>query len=226
MAKKKYPVGAEFYTLHEEIGQGVSATVRRAVCLPLDEVVAIKILDFEHVIKVDPQKIQAIVRKARWWPMHPINLNLNSLLLLSSLCGKLQLKDIERDPVPDQLKDYNRIKAKLRGIVDMPRVEGTYVLRNIWTELPMSFETYGQYTYVLRNIWTKLPMSFETYGQYTYVLRNIWTELPMSFETYGQYTYVLRNIWTVHLGFEKSNEQCGARQVSSPYQMSDQKRGE
>ncbi|KAK8574973.1 hypothetical protein V6N12_062650 [Hibiscus sabdariffa] len=48
MEKKKYPIGPEFYTLHEEIGQGVSATVHRAVCLPFDEVVAIKILDFER----------------------------------------------------------------------------------------------------------------------------------------------------------------------------------
>ncbi|GMI86032.1 hypothetical protein like AT1G79640 [Hibiscus trionum] len=48
MEKKKYPIGPEFYALHEEIGQGVSATVHRAVCLPFDEVVAIKILDFER----------------------------------------------------------------------------------------------------------------------------------------------------------------------------------
>ncbi|XP_039070761.1 STE20/SPS1-related proline-alanine-rich protein kinase-like isoform X2 [Hibiscus syriacus] len=48
MVKKKYPIGPEFYTLHEAIGQGVSASVHRAVCLPFDEVVAIKILDFER----------------------------------------------------------------------------------------------------------------------------------------------------------------------------------
>ncbi|KAE8734354.1 Serine/threonine-protein kinase OSR1 [Hibiscus syriacus] len=48
MVKKKYAIGPEFYTLHEEIGQGVSASVHRAVCLPFDEVVAIKILDFER----------------------------------------------------------------------------------------------------------------------------------------------------------------------------------
>ncbi|XVE88523.1 hypothetical protein DITRI_Ditri19aG0076000 [Diplodiscus trichospermus] len=48
MEKKKYPIGAEYYTLHEEVGQGVSASVRRAVCIPFNEVVAIKILDFER----------------------------------------------------------------------------------------------------------------------------------------------------------------------------------
>ncbi|XP_030546880.2 serine/threonine-protein kinase OSR1 isoform X3 [Rhodamnia argentea] len=46
--KRKYPIGPEHYTLYEEIGQGVSASVHRALCVPFDEVVAIKILDFER----------------------------------------------------------------------------------------------------------------------------------------------------------------------------------
>lgn len=46
--KKKYPIGAEFYTLYEEVGTGVSASVHRALCNSLDEIVAIKILDFER----------------------------------------------------------------------------------------------------------------------------------------------------------------------------------
>lgn len=48
MEKKKYPIGAENYMLYEEVGTGVSASVLRALCIPLDEVVAIKILDFER----------------------------------------------------------------------------------------------------------------------------------------------------------------------------------
>eukprot|EP00257_Ricinus_communis_P013372 XP_015570792.1 STE20/SPS1-related proline-alanine-rich protein kinase isoform X3 [Ricinus communis] len=48
MEKKKYPIGAEFYMLYEEVGQGVSASVYRALCIPFDEIVAIKILDFER----------------------------------------------------------------------------------------------------------------------------------------------------------------------------------
>lgn len=48
MEKKKYPIGPEHYTLYEVIGQGVSALVHRALCIPFDEVVAIKILDFER----------------------------------------------------------------------------------------------------------------------------------------------------------------------------------
>ncbi|KAI7724977.1 hypothetical protein M8C21_011198, partial [Ambrosia artemisiifolia] len=45
---KKYPIGAEHYELYEEIGQGVSASVFRAKCLDNDEIVAIKVLDFER----------------------------------------------------------------------------------------------------------------------------------------------------------------------------------
>ncbi|CAK7336367.1 unnamed protein product [Dovyalis caffra] len=48
MEKKKYPIGPENYILYEEIGQGVSASVHRALCVPFDEIVAIKILDFER----------------------------------------------------------------------------------------------------------------------------------------------------------------------------------
>ncbi|KAG0579163.1 hypothetical protein M758_4G077900 [Ceratodon purpureus] len=45
--RRKYPLTAADYKLLEEIGQGVSATVYRAMCLPYKEVVAIKALDLE-----------------------------------------------------------------------------------------------------------------------------------------------------------------------------------
>lgn len=48
MEKKIYPIEVGDYILYEEIGQGVSASVRRALCKPLNEIVAIKILDFER----------------------------------------------------------------------------------------------------------------------------------------------------------------------------------
>lgn len=48
MEKKKYPIGVEHYTLYEEVGNGVSASVHRALCIPHNEIVAIKILDFER----------------------------------------------------------------------------------------------------------------------------------------------------------------------------------
>nr|DAD27550.1 TPA_asm: hypothetical protein HUJ06_029018 [Nelumbo nucifera] len=47
MEKKKYPIGSEYYELYEDIGKGVSAAVYRAICIPFNEVIAIKILDFE-----------------------------------------------------------------------------------------------------------------------------------------------------------------------------------
>ncbi|KAI3673674.1 hypothetical protein L6452_39798 [Arctium lappa] len=48
MDRKKYPIGAEHYVLYEEIGQGVSASVFRAKCITNNEIVAIKVLDFER----------------------------------------------------------------------------------------------------------------------------------------------------------------------------------
>ena len=48
MDRKKYPIGAEHYVLYEEIGQGVSASVYRAKCITNNEIVAIKVLDFER----------------------------------------------------------------------------------------------------------------------------------------------------------------------------------
>ncbi|KAL8545820.1 hypothetical protein ACS0TY_005806 [Phlomoides rotata] len=44
---KKFPVSAKDYELYEEIGDGVSATVYRALCIPLNETIAIKVLDLE-----------------------------------------------------------------------------------------------------------------------------------------------------------------------------------
>ncbi|KAI3726017.1 hypothetical protein L1987_65814 [Smallanthus sonchifolius] len=45
--KKKFPLDAKDYKLYEEIGEGVSASVYRALCVPLNETVAIKVLDLE-----------------------------------------------------------------------------------------------------------------------------------------------------------------------------------
>lgn len=45
--EKKFPLEAKHYKLYEEVGEGVSATVYRALCIPLNEVVAIKVLDLE-----------------------------------------------------------------------------------------------------------------------------------------------------------------------------------
>lgn len=45
--EKRFPVDAKDYKLYEEVGEGVSATVYRALCIPLNEIVAIKVLDLE-----------------------------------------------------------------------------------------------------------------------------------------------------------------------------------
>lgn len=44
---KKYPLSSKDYELYEEIGEGVSATVYRALCIPFNEIIAIKVLDLE-----------------------------------------------------------------------------------------------------------------------------------------------------------------------------------
>ncbi|XP_030530878.1 STE20-like serine/threonine-protein kinase isoform X1 [Rhodamnia argentea] len=46
--EKKYPVNAKDYKLYEEVGEGVSATVYRALCIPFNEIVAVKVLDLER----------------------------------------------------------------------------------------------------------------------------------------------------------------------------------
>lgn len=47
LSEKKFPVNAKDYKLYEEVGDGVSATVYRALCIPLNDIVAIKVLDLE-----------------------------------------------------------------------------------------------------------------------------------------------------------------------------------
>jgi serine/threonine protein kinase len=46
-SEKRFPANPKDYKLYEEIGEGVSATVYRALCVPLNEIVAIKVLDLE-----------------------------------------------------------------------------------------------------------------------------------------------------------------------------------
>ena len=48
--EKRFPLNSEDYKLYEEVGEGVSASVYRALCVPLNEIVAIKELgeDEEH----------------------------------------------------------------------------------------------------------------------------------------------------------------------------------
>ncbi|XP_015966330.1 serine/threonine-protein kinase BLUS1 [Arachis duranensis] len=47
ISEKRFPLNAKDYKLYEEVGEGVSASVYRALCIPLNEIVAIKVLDLE-----------------------------------------------------------------------------------------------------------------------------------------------------------------------------------
>ena len=51
---KKFPVNPEDYNLYEEMGQGVSATVYKALCIPFNEIVAIKIFDVQKFQTTQP----------------------------------------------------------------------------------------------------------------------------------------------------------------------------
>lgn len=46
-SEKRYPTDPKDYKLYEEVGEGVSANVYRALCIPFNEIVAIKVLDLE-----------------------------------------------------------------------------------------------------------------------------------------------------------------------------------
>lgn len=46
-SEKKHPLSSSEYKIYEEVGQGVSAIVYRALCIPFNEIVAIKVLDLE-----------------------------------------------------------------------------------------------------------------------------------------------------------------------------------
>lgn len=59
--KGPYPVTATQYQVLEEVGHGLGATVHRAICLPFNEVVAIKKLDLEsRNVNVDDIRREAV----------------------------------------------------------------------------------------------------------------------------------------------------------------------
>uniref|UniRef100_A0A2N9GMS7 Protein kinase domain-containing protein n=1 Tax=Fagus sylvatica TaxID=28930 RepID=A0A2N9GMS7_FAGSY len=82
MEKKKYPIGPEHYTLYEEVGQGVSASVQRALCKPFNEVVAIKILDFERDNCDLDEIVKSVCAKYRRLRIHWLSILMISFLPL------------------------------------------------------------------------------------------------------------------------------------------------
>eukprot|EP00242_Pyramimonas_sp_CCMP2087_P017323 CAMPEP_0198198952 /NCGR_PEP_ID=MMETSP1445-20131203/2304_1 /TAXON_ID=36898 /ORGANISM="Pyramimonas sp., Strain CCMP2087" /LENGTH=383 /DNA_ID=CAMNT_0043868641 /DNA_START=459 /DNA_END=1610 /DNA_ORIENTATION=- len=68
--KKAYPRGADAYELLEVVGKGVSATVWRAMCHPLSEEVAVKVMDLESS---PPATLEEILKETQTMQMlnHP-----------------------------------------------------------------------------------------------------------------------------------------------------------
>eukprot|EP01018_Ginkgo_biloba_P017598 Gb_32036 [translate_table: standard] len=48
VSEKKYPVRPSDYKLYDEVGEGVTATVYKALCIPFNEIVAIKVVDLDN----------------------------------------------------------------------------------------------------------------------------------------------------------------------------------
>ena len=73
-AKKHYPTSAADYEVLDVVGQGVSAKVFRALCRPLNEIVAVKTIELE----VMNTNLEEIMREAKTMRMaqHPNILNL------------------------------------------------------------------------------------------------------------------------------------------------------
>lgn len=77
-SEKRFPACPKDYELYEEIGEGVSATVRRALCIPLNEIVAIKILDLE---KCNNDLVSwTFYFSTLWWFMFHALINFSILL--------------------------------------------------------------------------------------------------------------------------------------------------
>ncbi|KAK3255789.1 hypothetical protein CYMTET_35050 [Cymbomonas tetramitiformis] len=62
LSQRQYPTEASGYDLKEEVGRGASAKVWRAICLPFNEVVAVKILDLE---RQEPANMEEIRRETQ-----------------------------------------------------------------------------------------------------------------------------------------------------------------
>ncbi|XP_062000982.1 uncharacterized protein LOC133718187 [Rosa rugosa] len=54
VSEKRFPLDPKEYKLYEEVGEGVSASVYRALYVPLNEIAAIKVLDLENAIMTCP----------------------------------------------------------------------------------------------------------------------------------------------------------------------------
>ena len=73
--KKQYPTSASDYELLDEVGQGISAKVYRALCKPLNEIVGVKTIELEGV----NNNLEEIMREAKTMRLasHPNILSLH-----------------------------------------------------------------------------------------------------------------------------------------------------
>jgi serine/threonine protein kinase len=84
---RRLPADSNEYKLYEEIGEGVSATVYRALCVPLDVVVAIKVLDLEKcsndLVSYVPYQVYFFTFLAKNHPIWVLNeVSLSKLFLV------------------------------------------------------------------------------------------------------------------------------------------------
>ncbi|KAF3520245.1 hypothetical protein DY000_02062130 [Brassica cretica] len=167
MEKKKYPIGPEHYTIYEVIGQGVSALVHRALCIPFDEVVAIKILDFERdncdlrvettmekkkypigpehytIYEVIGQGVSALVHRALCIPFDEVV----AIKILDFERDNCDLNNISREAQTMMLVDHlNLLKSHCSFVSDhnlwvvMPYMSGGSCLHILKAAYPDGFE--------------------------------------------------------------------------------------
>ncbi|KAK9909926.1 hypothetical protein WJX75_009604 [Coccomyxa subellipsoidea] len=131
---RDYPTNADAYKLLEECGRGVSATVWRALCIPYNEEVAVKLLDLENV----NCSLDEIVREAQTMRQqsHPCVLPLycsfvheqNLWMVMPYVAGGSVL-NIMKYAYPDGLEEpviATILKEVLRGLDYMHKQGGIH----------------------------------------------------------------------------------------------------
>ncbi|KAJ8451092.1 hypothetical protein Cgig2_026901 [Carnegiea gigantea] len=163
---KSFSAKASDYKLLEEVGYGASATVFRAIYLPLNEVVAVKCLDldrcnsnlFEGLASASIEVLLMNIRKVLYNVVSVLNLRLTGiqdgadLLLLKSWNEVIQQLDgpggrnclqALKHGAYMSLDDIRR-EAQTMSLIDHPNVVRAYcsfvVDRNLWVVMPFMAE--------------------------------------------------------------------------------------
>lgn len=88
LTNRRFPTDPNEYKLCEEIGEGVSATVYRALCVPLDILVAIKVLDLE---KCNNDLVSYVLWQISFDSVMLINNSMQNIYFLRNKCKFLFL---------------------------------------------------------------------------------------------------------------------------------------